>query len=76
MVENLPAMRETCLDPWVRKILWRRKWQPIPVFLAGNSYGQRDLVGYSPWGHKELDMTEQLNNSIVFHNPRPKQVTQ
>ena len=37
---------------------WRRKWQPTPVFLPRECYGQRSLVGYSPWGHKELDMTE------------------
>ena len=48
-------------DPWVRKILWRRKWQPTPVFLPGKSHGQRSLVGYGLWGCKELDMTEQLN---------------
>ena len=36
------------LDPWVRKIPWRRKWQPTPVFLTGESHGQRSLVGYSP----------------------------
>ena len=36
---------------------WRRKWQPIPVFLPGESHGQRNLVGYSPWGRKELDTT-------------------
>ena len=42
---------------WVGKISWRRKWQPIPVFLPGKSHGQRSLVGYSPWGHKESDMT-------------------
>ena len=46
------------LDPWVRKIPWRRKWQPTPVFLPGKSYGQRCLAGYSPWGRKALDMTE------------------
>ena len=45
-------------DPWVRKIPWRRAWQPIPVFLLGESQGQRSLVDYSPQGHKELDMTE------------------
>ena len=37
---------------------WRRKWQPTPVFLPGKFHGQRSLVGYSPWGCKELDMTE------------------
>ena len=41
-------------DPWVRKIPWRRKWQPTPVFLPGESHG----VGYSPWGHQQSDMTE------------------
>ena len=41
-------------DPWVRKIPWRRKWQPTP----GKVHGQRSLVGYGPWGHKESDVTE------------------
>ena len=36
----------------------RMKWQPTVVFLAGKFHGQRSLVGYSPWGHKELDVTE------------------
>ena len=49
-------------DPWVGKIPWRRKWHPTPVFLPGESHGQRDLVGYSPWGRKELGMTEQLTH--------------
>ena len=42
---------------WVRKISWRRKWQPILISLLGKSHGQRSLIGYSPWGLKELDMT-------------------
>ena len=53
-------------DPWVGKILWRREWQPTPVFLENsmeNSIG-RSLVGYSPWGHKESDWTEQLTLSL------------
>ena len=45
-------------DPWVRKIPWRRKWQSTPVFLPGKSHGQKSLVGYSPWGRKESDITE------------------
>ena len=49
------------VNPWVGKILWSRKWQPTPVFLLGKFHGQRSLVGYSPWGHKELDMTERLS---------------
>ena len=48
-------------DPWVGKIPWRRKWQPIPIFLPGESHGWRSLVGYSPRGCKELDTTERLN---------------
>ena len=56
-----PVAKRRGFDPWVGKIPWRRKWQPTPVFLAGESQGQRSLVGYSPWGCKELDMTEQLN---------------
>ena len=44
----------------VREIPWRRKWQPTPVFLPGEFLGQRSLMGYSPWGHKDSDMTEKL----------------
>ena len=44
------------------KEIWRTKWQPTPVFLPGESHGQRSLglVGYSPWGRKESDTTERL----------------
>ena len=45
-------------DPWVGKIPWRKAWQPTLVFLPGESHGQRSLAGYSPWGRKELYMTE------------------
>ena len=44
---------------------WRRKWQPTPVFLPGESHGQRSLVGYSPWGCKESDMTERLKHTHI-----------
>ena len=50
-------------NPWVRKIPWRRAWQFTSVFLPGDFHGQRSLVGYSPWGGKDLDMTEQLSLS-------------
>ena len=40
--------RQGGFDPWVRKIPWRRKWQPTPVFLPGESHGRRSLAGYSP----------------------------
>ena len=45
------------------KIPWRRAWQPTPVFLLGESHGQRSLEGYSPWGHRELDITEWLTHT-------------
>ena len=50
--------RRCRFDPWVGKILWRRAWQHNTVFLPGESLGQRSLLVYSPWGHKEWDMTE------------------
>ena len=46
------------LDPWIRKIPWKRAWQPTSVFMPGESYGQKSLAGYSPWGRKESDRTE------------------
>ena len=52
LVRNLPTVQETWFNPWLRKIPWRRKWQPTPVSLPGEARGQRSLVGYSPWGHK------------------------
>ena len=48
-------------NPQVGKIPWKRKWQPTPVFLPGESHGQRSLVGYSPWGCKKSDRTELLS---------------
>ena len=47
----------------VRLDWWRRKWKPTPVFLPRESQGQRSLVGWSTWGHKELDMTDQLSTA-------------
>ena len=44
-------------NPWVRKIPWRRKWQPTPVVLPGKSRGQRSIAVCSPWDCKKLDMT-------------------
>ena len=58
VVKNLPAMQETFrrhgFNHWVGKMSWRRKWQPIPVFLPGESHGQRSLVDYSVWGLKRV----------------------
>ena len=44
------------LDPWIRKILWRKKWQPTPIFRPGESLGKRSLEGYSPTDYKESEM--------------------
>ena len=52
--------------PGSGRFLWRRKWQPTPVFLPGESHGQRSLVGYSPRGRKELDTTERLHCHFHF----------
>ena len=61
MVKNLPAMQETWIQSRVGKVPWRRERQPTPVFLPEESYGQKSLMGYSPWGHKESDRTEQMS---------------
>ena len=53
VVKNLPAnIGGTRFDPWVRKISWRRKWQPILVFSPGKYHGQRSLEGCNSWGCK------------------------
>ena len=64
MVKNLPTMQKFELDSWFGKIPWRREWQLTPVFLSGESQGQRILVGYSPWDRKESDTSEQLTLSL------------
>jgi len=66
MVKNLPAMWENWFQSWFGKVLWGKEWQPTPVFLPREFHRQRSLVGYSPWGHKELDITEQLTLSLTF----------
>ena len=58
VVKNLPANagdvrdKRSGFSSWVGKTAWRRAWQPTPVFLPGESHGQRSLAGYRPWGHK------------------------
>ena len=62
---ELACQRKRCeFDSWVRKIPWRKKWQPIPVFLPGKSHGQKTLVGCSPQSLKESD-TVQFRHSVV-----------
>ena len=50
VVKNLSAR----FNPSLRKIPWRRKWQPMPVFLPGKSHGQRSLADYGPWDRKRV----------------------
>ena len=54
-------------NPWAGKIPWRRAWLPTSVFWPGEFHGQRSLVGFSTWGHKELDTTEQLTLSLPYN---------
>ena len=66
--------KRTCLqsrrpgfNPWVGTIPWRREWLPTPIFLPREFHGQKSLAGYSLWGCKESDMTEQLTSfSVIF----------
>ena len=59
-VKNLPAMQETRFQSLGQKDPWRREWLPTPISLPGEFHGMGSLAGYTPWGHKELDMTKQL----------------
>ena len=54
VVKNLPAKQETRVGFLGQEDPWRRKWQPTPVFSPGKSYGQKSLVGHSPWSHKRV----------------------
>ena len=65
MVKHPPAVQETWFNPWVGKIPWKRERLPTSVFWPGEFHGL-----YSPWGHKELDMSEQLSLvlNIEFKN--------
>ena len=53
---------------WVRKLPWKRKWQPTPVFLSGKSHGQRSLAGYNPWGHKRVRHDLATEHSTAQHS--------
>ena len=70
-VASLQAHHLQCrrcgFDPWVGMISSRRKWQPIPVLLPGGAYGQRGLMGYSPWGHKERHRAGQQQCFILYY---------
>ena len=53
-------------NPWVGKIPWRGEWLPTPIFLPGEFHGQRRLVGYGSWTHKEPDTTKHLTLSLCL----------
>ena len=59
--ESACQWRRCGFSPWVGKIPWRRKWQPTPGFVPRESHWQRNLAGYSPWGHKASDMTDRVS---------------
>ena len=64
-------MQKTRFHSWVGKIPWRRKWEPIPVFLPGECHGQRSLEGYSPWSHERVGQPVQLSRSVVSDSLQP-----
>ena len=67
-VKNTPASagnKTLGFTSWVGKIPWRRGWQPSPIFLPGESHGQRSLVGYRPWGCRESEMTEMTEHTSL-----------
>ena len=76
MVKNPPAFRRCGFNPWVRKICWRRKWQPTPVFWPGKPHGQRSPVGPGRlWsaGCKASDMTAAEQAHVCFaERPTPR----
>ena len=59
---------DTGSNPWVRKIPWKKKWQPTPVFLPGKSHGQRSPAGYSPWGHKRVGYNNKQQQCITLES--------
>ena len=54
------------LTPGLGRSPWRREWLPTPVFWPGESHGKKSLAGYSPLGHKELDMTERITVTFLY----------
>ena len=63
--------QETLVQSMGWKIPWRRKWQPTPVLLPGKAHGERSLVGYNPWGHKESNTTEHEHTRVHTHTHTP-----
>ena len=68
MLKNCLQCKRPGFNPCFGKIPWRRGWKrlPTPIFLPDEFHGQKTLAGYSPWGGKELDTTEQLTLSALY----------
>ena len=66
MVKHLLAMQETRVRSLYWETLWRREWQPTPIFLPGKSHGQRSLEGDGPWGGKESDTTGATYHTFTY----------
>ena len=71
--ESTCQCRRYRFNPWVRKIPWRGKWQPTPIFLPRKSHGQRSLAGYSPWccrvGHTHVHTHTHTHTHTRTHTP-------
>ena len=65
MVKNCLKWRRCGFDPWIREIPWRRAWRPTPVFLPGESHGQRSLVGYSPVTKSQHDLATKQQQEVT-----------
>ena len=73
MVKDMPVSAgeyETCVRSLGGEEPQERTWQPTPVFLPGESHGQKSLAGYGPWDHKELDTAEHISTHIHSGNKR------
>ena len=66
LVKNQPSMQEIWVPSLGQEVLWRREWVPTPVFLPGKFHRLKRLVGYSPWGCKELDMTDKVILNLEY----------
>ena len=69
-VKNLPECGRPGFDLWIGKIRWRREWLPTPVFLPGESHGQRSQGGYTLWGHKRVRHSLTPNTKCYYHKRR------
>ena len=72
MVEHLPTMWDTWVQPLGREDLLEREMAPTPVSFPGESHGQRSLASYSQWGHKGSETTERLSTYTYLCHEVPQ----